>query len=256
MSTGTSTGTTASGAVAGTQLQLCCSSMISEVKAQMGRSTDTGVVTDTRMLRWLNDAQEDIAEQCYGLEPLETRNISSIDFTQTKSYALYDFTSPLDDVTTDNRVCHLRKVFYVDGNESKEITFYPTNEFDEIAIDPTHSDYAASFPTRWTRRGANIEILPLCATTYLDNTPSIGIVGDVYPIDFTDTDSTHVSVLDKADDVLMKYAEWKAWGAVGGKEGLANSLVAKMEYGQLFQDYRDKNNILHEAEPNIYGPYV
>jgi hypothetical protein len=96
--------------------------LIDEVKAAIGRDTDTTLITDTRVLRWLNKAQEDIAEKCPGLTALDFKNTTSVDFTDGQlEWPLSDWTSGLTsnvagtDNTTSNRICHLYGAYFSKG---------------------------------------------------------------------------------------------------------------------------------------------
>ena len=55
-------------------MSLTVAEQIDEVKAAIGRDTDTTLITDTRVMRWLNKAQEEVAEQCPGLTVLDFKN--------------------------------------------------------------------------------------------------------------------------------------------------------------------------------------
>ncbi len=224
----------------------------------LGRSTDTGVITDARVTLWLNEAQRDIAERIPGLLALDMKNTTSVDFTSKLEYSLSDFTSPLSDTTQQNRICHVFNVWYLDGNESEKLTFVPADDFDDQIVDPTHSDRSYNVKQRmWTRRGSKIEVYPLGATTNHDK--NFRLDGQVYAQDFSDDawDSTsRTSDLEWADEGLIKYAEYKGWRAIGGDTGRANAAIARVEYNAWFDEYRTKHSSMPEWDANMYGPYV
>lgn len=237
-------------------MSLSLPELIDEVKELMGRGDDSVVITDARVLRWLNDAQKDIAEKCPGLQCLEMKNTSSVDTTQKLEYALADWTSsvvtPSDtaDVSTENRICHIWNVWYIDGNESRQLHFKPTDEFDTDRADPTHDDYQTYKPDQWTRRGSNLEIRPLCSCSYCDK--DLRIDCGVYPREFTATDSTEASVLDDADEGLILYAQSRAWSYCGGDRAAQEAATKWAQYLAWQEDYKNANGVMHEWYANIY----
>ena len=231
-------------------MALGCSELIDEIKSALGRDTDTELITDTRVCRWLNKAQEEIAEQCPGLTVLDMKNTTSVDFTVSLSFAMSEFTSSLSDITTSNRVCHIYGAAYIDGNESQHLQFMPQDDFDSDYLDPTSTDFAQGKPKYYTRRGNNIEVFPICLTANCDK--DFRLDGSVYPIDFTAADSTALSSLERADDLLIAYAIFKAWTYIGKAEP-AQLWLAK--FNGLLEEYKRKNDVLHEWNANIYGVY-
>ena len=233
-------------------MALTCDELVDEVRDFVGRSGDTELVTEARVLRWLNKAQEEIAKRCPGLIALDLKNTTSVDFTSTMSYSLAEFTSSLDDVTTENRICHIDKTYYIDGNESQRLKFLPLDKFDEIA-DPTSSDYDTGKPKFYTRRASNLEIRPFPDETYYDK--DFRVDGWVYPIEFTAVDSAEESSLERADDGLIYYASMMAWKFIGGEKGIASSLETERTFNRWLDDYKRQNDLMHQWEDNIFGEY-
>jgi len=232
-------------------MALTCAELIEECKAALGRGDDTTLITDDRVMRWLNKAQEEIAEQCPGLVALDFKNTTSVDFTTVLKYALSDFTSPLMDVTTENRICHIYRAYYQDGDESRKLQYVPLDEFDDRYIDPTSDDFYQGVPKYYTRRGGYIETYPVCSTAEQDKT--FRLDGSVYPADFTATNSTASSTLDRADDLLIAYAVFKAWSYIG-KGDTAAAWFQKFE--MLLEDYKRRNNVMHEWDANLFGEWI
>lgn len=230
-----------------------------EVKEIIGRSEDTVLITDTRVARWLNEAQDRIIEECPGLHSLTFKNTTSIDTTVTLRYAISDIT--VGD-SSDNRVCHIFDVWYLDGNESRHLNFLHIDEFDEEWPDPTHSDIPKTKPSYWTRRGNYIEMTPLCLTAYCDK--DLRFDGDYYPRDFTlnDAGASDFSQAD-ADKGLILYAVGEAWAAIGSGEALAKSQLWKKKFSNpeplpgedvgWLEKFKARNDILYEWEGNLYG---
>ena len=229
-----------------------------EVRALVGREGSTGgaVITDVRVTRWLNEGQEDIAEEVLGLNKLQFDSTTLALVTDDISYAITDLTYG---DATDEGVVDIFYVWHLDGANSIELDYKPTDEFDELLIDPTHSDHSGDRPTRWTRRGDNIEVAPRPSSAY--NGDALKVFGQRYPREFTTNDASYCE-LPNADDGLIFYATAKAWGAIGGPEGIAESRRYKKmytnpnpppteDYGWL-QDYKDKHARMESWSWNLY----
>jgi hypothetical protein len=233
--------------------------LIVEVKSALGREDDTTLITDARVMRWLNLAQRDLAEKIAGLESLDFKNTTSVDFTAGKlEYPLSDWTSSLtsnvagDDGTTTNRICHVYKAFYVDGSgTSYEMQFMPQDAFDSHYIDPTDPNYVWGQPEYYTRRKGNLEIFPVCSTE--EDGVAFRLDGSLYPSDFTAEDSTAQSSLNEADDILIAYAVYKASAYIGDGETAASWFGV---YSGLKDDYSTQTYKLTEWDANIYGPWI
>lgn len=188
-----------------------------EVQAATGRTGDTVLIDNTRITRWLNEAQEKIAEECPNLDCLQFTNTSSIDTTEVILYPVNEIT--VGESTTCERVCYIYDVFYLDGVESRRLEFVHPDVFDEEYPDPTHSDIPKSRPTHWTMQadlsGGYVKIMPMCVTAYCDD--DLKFVGSFYPGEFTVEDAS-VSDLRGCDDALSAYAAAKAWGYIGKTE--------------------------------------
>lgn len=211
---------------------LSCENLIDEVQALTGRAGDTVFIDNTWVTRRLNEAQVYIVDHCPQLRDLEFKNTTSLDFSEDKiSYAISDITAG---DTTDEGVAHIFNVWFVDGADSILLDFQPTDEFDAALIDPTSSDHSASKPTRWTRRGNNIEVAPRPSSSY---EKTMRIDGVRYAAEFT-TDDTSVSEIPNADDLMIKYAVSEAFGAIGNDSA---SAVWRQKFNMAFADFRDKH---------------
>ena len=222
--------------------------IIDEVQAVCGRTGDTVLITDARVTRWLNEAQRIIAERVPGLHELTFKNTVSLDTTVQLSWPLSDITSGLSDTTTANHVVHTFATTYLDGNETRKLTYQPVDEFDCIYPDPTHSDMPHTQPTMWTRRGNNIEIMPLCLTAYCDKDWRFDV--GFYPVDLT-VNSTSESDLKDADDGLIAYATWKSFVAIGAEKA-TDAAVWRTEFYNWLDDYKGQNDTMHEWDGNWY----
>lgn len=209
--------------------------LVDEVKAICGRPTDTVLLTDARVTRWLNQVQRDIAERCPGLDCLQFKNTASLDLTTDGIlYDLTDITAG-SDATSVGTVVYVSSVFHVDGANSIRLDYLPLDEFDEQLIDPTSSDHGSGRPVRWTRRGQQIEIAPRPSSDYDGDT--LRVDGQFYPADFTTNDSG-ASELEDADEGLIRGAVSEAWAAVGKHDEAA---LWKLRFEDWLTEYAAKN---------------
>jgi len=223
--------------------------IVDEIREIVGRpgSSDMGVITDVRVTRWVNEGQSEIVEQCIGLHSMSFKNTTSLDTTVTLAYDFSDIT--VGDSSTGERVCRIYDVYYLDGNESVKLDFMFTDDFDSKYPDPTHTDVAKTEPTHWTRRKNAIEMFPLCLTANCNK--DLRFDGDYYAADFTTNDST-AGDISGADQILIAYGSWKAWGAIGGKEATREEIKWKLKYTERLDDFRAMNDDLDEWDGNIY----
>jgi len=223
--------------------------LIDEVQAVTGRTASGEPLADvTRCIRWINEGQEKIARECVNLECLSFDNRSSIDTTQTLRYAVADIT--VGDASTLERVNRIFDVYYLDGLESRKLTYMFTDDFDAEYPDPTHTNVAKDRPTHWTRRGNNIEIFPLCLTAYCND--DLRFIGDFWPHDLSVADTTY-SDISGGDEGLIAYAAWKVWGAIGSPKGTLEALKWKKAFNDWLDDFKTDNETLHEWDGNMYG---
>lgn len=251
---------------------LTCAGLVDEVRALVGRegSDDQGVITDARVTRWINEAQDKIEKKCPGLSELEFRNpaigCATTAFTHTlatdtANYAISDLTfagGPNYNDLTDERALFISNVWHVDGANSLQLIYHPVDEFDEILIDPTSSEVESDRPTRWTRRNNNIEVSPRPSSTY--NGDGLRIDGMRSAQDFTTNDTT-ASEIDDVDEGLIMYGTAKAWGAIGN-EVRAKIWMKKFtnprplpneEYGWL-EDFQDSYSRMEAWDANVFTP--
>ena len=198
-------------------MALTCTQMITEVKELIGRGSDSVLITDTRVARFLNEAQDFIARKCPGLRDLNVKDTTTFDTVQDQLE--YDVSS------LSAKVCHLLNVWYLDGTNSLKLDFKMHDEFDEQWPDPTA--YDTGKPHSWTYRGTKIELFPV---------PSSDYAGKDLRLDYTKYPTTlsgsATSDLDRADDGLIMYAITKCWRHIGGRD--AEYQKAKTEFIDWF----------------------
>lgn len=228
-----------------------------EIQALCGRPTNQVLLTNARVTRWLNESKRKIAEECPDLEELQFVNETSLDTTETILYAFNEITVGDE---TDQMPCHIFDVFYLDGNESRELEYIHPDEFDADWPDPTHSDIPKSRPTHWTIQadlsGGYVKMMPFCLTTYCDK--NIKFVGSMYPADFTTEDTTRGRLID-CDNAQIAYGVWQGFKAIGNglkaaewKKTWSNPDPAFGEdYGEL-EKIKFRSSREHGWEGNIF----
>jgi len=226
---------------------LSCEELTDEIQALTGRVGDTKLIDDTWCTRRLNEGQVYIVDHCPQITDLEFKSKDSIAFgTDDISYAILDITAG---DTTDEGVAHIQNVWLMDGANSILLDFQPTDEFDAALIDPTSSDHSAGKPTRWTRRGNNIEVAPRPSSDYNGN--DMRIDGVRYAAEFTTNDSSSSEIPD-SDDLLIKYVVSEAFGAMG-KETV--SAVWRQKFNIAFADFRDKHGRMEAWDGDVIFDY-
>lgn len=219
--------------------------LISEVKALVGREGDTVLMDSTRVRRWLNEGQRKITEACPGLNCTYFKNTTSVDTTVVRSYAVTDWT--VGD-STNQEICHVLDMWYLDGNDTEKLIYLPIDEFDSEFPDFTHTDFNADQPMYWTRRGQYVEVAPRCATAYCDK--DLRMDGNFYPDEITETASTHLLDLSNADEGVIRYAVAQAWGAIGKED---KYILWQQKFNDWLENYRNNNNLMPEWGNNLYG---
>lgn len=243
------------------KMALPCQEMIDEIQARCGRAeTVDNLIDDTWVTRRINEAQKIIVEMVPLIPSMTFKNTSSLDTTGTMRYAISDIT--VGDSSTLNRACHIADVWYLDGNESKKLTFRPVDVFDAEHPDPTHSNENFEKPVYWTKRdNIYIETYPYCASAYWDK--NMRFDGDFYAADFT-TDSTELSDISGADEGIILYGLWKAWAAIGmsnpsvaaeivnAKKAWSNPEPLPGETVGWLESFRETHEQMIQWEPNFY----
>jgi len=225
------------------------SGLVDEVQAVTGRTASGEPLVDsTRIIRWFNEGQVKVVQKCVNLHSLSFKNTTSLDTTQSLKYAISDIT--VGDNSDAERVNRIWGVSYLDGNNSEELDFMFTDDFDADYPDPTHSDIAVDKPTHWTRRGNNIEIFPLCACAYCDK--DLRFEGDFFPHELSNTDNTY-SDISGGDEGLIMYAVWKAWGAIGGQKATLEEIKWKKKWEDWLDDFQGLNDELHEWDGKLHN---
>jgi len=215
---------------------LTLAQMIDEVQARVGREDDTTLITDARLTKFINEAQRFIAKKLKGIPELYGKDTSLSTITDTVEYSI----STIDP-------CYIIGVWYIDGSESKRLIYQHHDEFDSKAPDPTHADFSASKPCYYTRRGTNIQIWPRPSSSYASKT--IRIDYQKWP---TDLSGSNTSDLQRMDEGLMLYAEYKAWDTIGGETGKAEKREAWLEFQDWIREMRDHLYIIEDDDDNIY----
>jgi len=232
---------------------LTCAEMIDEVQALTG-TTDGGepLATEARITVWLNDAQRDIIRKTPGLETLAFKNTTSLDITQSLAYEINDITGV--DFTTQD-IARIYDVYYLDGNESRKLHYLTTDEFDKLAIDPTHTDRPFGKSKYWTRRGGQVEIIPLSQCAYVDK--DLRFDGEFFARDFTTDSSQYTDISRGAHQGMIYYAVAEYYAASGQD---VKSVVWRKKYSNpshrqdqdgWLEGFQDYNNTLQEWDGEL-----
>lgn len=214
-------------------MALTLSELIVEVKALCGRTGDTVLVTDTRVTRWLNEAQDAIVRVCTGHLDLETRGNLATLLNGTYQYALSAVTPS---------VVHVLEAAYIDGTQSRELDYIDTDEFDDDYPDPANMG-VTGIPKVWTRRGQYLELYPV---------PGSAEVGKAVKINYTKTPTAFAAATPTAtcsmlecDNGLIWYALAEAWTVIGQND----SEVTK--YKTLFKNWLEEE--YRPYKDGLYG---
>lgn len=222
--------------------------LVDEVQAIIGRESDQVLADNTRVVRWLNEAQKTIAEECPNLDCLQFTNTASIDTTEIILYPVNEIT--IGHCSTEEAVCYLTDVYYLDGNESRKLEFIHPDVFDDEYPDPTHSDIPKSKPTHWTMQadlsGGYVKMMPMCLTAYCDK--DLKFVGTFYPRDFTTEDSS-VGGIKGADNALIAYGVWKSWAALGDTE---EEIKWQSKFNGELERMQTQSSRFHQWDGNIF----
>lgn len=231
-------------------MALTCASLAAEVQALCGRTGDTALITSGQIASWFNEAQRDIVDRVPGLHAMTFKNRTSLDVTDNLRYALAEITAG---DYTEQGIANVWGVFYLDGIDSRRLSFMPVDEFDETFLDPTHGDAPRDRPRWWTRRGHAIEIAPLSGCGYWDK--DLRFDGDFYARDFSSGDVTRYCDLSGADTGLKRYALAQAWRAIGSAGGVTGALMKARDYFEQYEcwldAYKAHNDRLLEWDGNL-----
>jgi len=231
-----------------------------EIKSLVGRNEDTELIDATRVTRWVNEGQREIARFLPGMKSV-SYDIQSWCTADQLRWDIVDLT--VGDATatamTDTTVSVANRIFavhYMDGANSTRLRYTHIDEWDRIS-DPSSSDYGTGKPFRYTRRGNQLEILPIADSGHQGT--ALRVVGDRWPVDFT-TESSSVSELDRVDDGLIFFGVAKAWQAIGDevryqvwmRKFTNPDPLPGQDFGWI-EKYRRDEDELHSWDGDLYS---
>jgi hypothetical protein len=210
--------------------------LITEVQALAKRTGDTALITQSRVTNFLNWAQVRVVRKCPGHLDLETKDVTAITLVaDTFSYSFASM-SPV--------VFHPLRLYYLDGTQSKELTYLETDHFDNDY--PSPADQAEGIPNEWTRRASAVEIMSV---------PTSSEAGKYLRMDYTKTPTAFdtgtlagTSDMGDVDEGLIMFACSEAFSAIGNKDDEALKYRAKFE--DWLDGYRMDKDSLYMAEAN------
>lgn len=196
-------------------MSLTLTEMIAEVRNNVGRPTDTTVITDARITRWINDAQKHVVREIVGLVGRDVKDITSLDLVSSQlSYSLASITP---------KVAHVLRLYYYDATsgstETMKLDYLTLDEFDDRF--PRPDAITEDKPFKWTRRGNAIEVMPIPSSAYSDDPGNKVLRLDytAYAPDLSGaSDTSELSTMEDADEGLMYYATAKAWETIGKED--------------------------------------
>jgi hypothetical protein len=226
-------------------MSLTLTEMITEVRSNVGRLTDTTVITDTRITRWLNDSQRRIVREIVGLVGRDVKDITSLDLVSDQlSYNISGFTP---------KIAHILKVFYYDATsgstETTNMDYLALDEFDESFPRPDEVD--TNKPNAWTRRGNTIEVIPIASATYSDDPGNkvLRVNYTAYAPDLSGAgDESELSAMEDADEGLLYYGTSKAWEMIGVED---KHLLWMQKYTKWLEKYKEKSDAMIAWDGNI-----
>jgi hypothetical protein len=228
---------------------LTCAAMIDEVQAETGTTdTDEPLATEARVTQWINDGQRVIVRKIAGLESLLFKNTGSHDITQKLAYSLNDVT--VGDSTTTQEVARVFDVWYWNGLTSRRLIYLPTDQFDRHYPDPTNSDQPTSLVKHWTRRGGQIELAPLCSSTYWDD--DIRIDGDYYPADFTADSGSYSDISMEVHEGLILYSNYRYYRAAAITDKKRDAWNEFFGEGGWLDRFREHNNTMEAWDGDFF----
>jgi hypothetical protein len=227
--------------------------LITEVRTRCGRTNDDILISESRVLDWLNEAQGDIVDNCPGLSCVDMISKSWDISHDTKRYSTADLTDINDDFTLG--AAFITGVWFIDGNQSVKLTYLPIDQLDQQYPDLTSTDWNQGNTSVWTLRGSTsnglVEIHPACVSA--DSTKKLQATGTWYAKDFTGVDSTEVSDLSNADQGLIYYALKESWAAIGEARGDSEAGKYEAKYNAWLDGYKQRNGLMPQWDSNLYG---
>jgi len=197
------------------------SELIAEVQALCGHTGDTVLITTARVIRWLNEAQDDILSVCPKHIDLETKHVTAL----TLADATWSYSFASVSPTVEN----IHQVFYLDGANSRELDYLDTETFDDKY--PSPADLSDGVPKYWTRRVNTIEVYPVPTASEAGKYLRLNYTKK--PTAFSSGSLTATCDMTDADQGLVYYGVSEAFAAIGGQAESAS------DYKQRYLAWRD-----------------
>ncbi len=211
-----------------------------EVRNETGTIDDTELLTATRVYKYLDWAQREIARLVTGLYDLHIQSTSEIILaTDVKSYALSLLTYP---------IAHLHRVRMVDtsnlGN-CRDLEFMPLDEYDRKYPCPEGLDSAQ--PIIYTRRGSSFEIQRIPSSSY--NALPLYLDYSKWPARLTvATDEPEIT---DADEIIIAGGVYRAYKAMGHAYR-EEAMFRKAEFDQILDQWSAQQTRLLDWPAQLY----
>lgn len=214
--------------------------LISNVRARVGRTNDTALITAQFVLDALNEAQQEIV--------LRVPRQIDMDKTDESTYTVSTDDIEFDISTLDP--AHVGHIWILNGGDTRRrgLQYMPLPQF-RLNFMPV-SEQATSEPWIFSRQGDNI-LFNRPIESSLDGL-SLKIDFTDKPTDFASTSSTAVSELSGSNNILTFYALATCFDAmaVSVARFQVNALKAWADYEKWLLRYRDDNDMKLEG---LYG---
>jgi hypothetical protein len=207
--------------------------LISNVRARVGRSNDTTLITPQFVLDALNEAQQEVVHRI-------PRQID-MDKTDTTTFTISTDDEGFSLSLFDN--LHIGGIWILNEAATRQrgLDYKPLKQFRELYI-PVSSQGAGE-PTVYTRQGNDILFNMPVASGF--NNLKLQIDYTDKPADFASVASTATSELSDSNKVLTFFAIATCFDAmaVAVPRFIANALKAWQDYEKWLARYRDDNEM-------------
>ncbi len=222
--------------------------LAAEVKAELGKTDDTTLITTARAGRWINDAIRYIIYQNPGLRDVDI--LDKITLTLQTDVYEYDLKA-----FTDKPVAHILVVKYIDTTNQRYWRIKPFNGGLEAWDDryPYIPDISAAEPHQYARRGNMLEIVPKPSSD--ENGAALWLHYSYLPRELSGTETPVLTFFDEAIIQRSKVYAYKAMSKTDAKfaqkaalqAAEADRLIAERVAGE--KDFDEIDQL-----PDYYGP--
>lgn len=222
--------------------RLTLTELADEVRNETGTIDDTELLTATRVYKYLDWAQREIARRVVGLYDLHVESTTDIALaTDTKTYSLSSLTYP---------ICHLHRIRMIDTSSlanCRDLEFMPTDEYDRKY--PYPEGLGSSYPIIYTRRGSVLEIYRIPSSDF--DTLPLYLDYSKWPARLTvATDEPEIT---DADEVIIAGGVYRAYRAMGHAYR-EEAMFRRAEFDQILDQWSQQQIRLLDWPAQLYDP--